>query len=539
MPAISPSAAVAQLVADQPLFHQVLHGPAAGEGSTVETEGNPVQPTVAKAITDAVALIDGAGEYTPSDAPAPRSVSAKLKEWVSIEDFGSNDDPGVTDMTAAVNAALATGRHVELGYGPHRITDSAIISEPHQTLYGRGELAELVCDFATPKIGVQILQNGGGEQTVENLLIRGVSNVSKLVSVAGAEVMLHKVRMVNGTGHVVFVENEVSDPGDTYGFGLQMIDCKVYGKLASGFYGVRLGLYSQCFHMRGGRLENCGTLFKVEGAVTNVTIDNTILQRSVDYAIDLDKAGATPIMASMQFHKLYSEQNRIFAHAKGGEFHAISFSDIYAYRNGTVEDKAGSAFFKGDAGALANSNGFVFENIEVEDFAAVFSLNDAYTSLFKSVRNIREISTSGDAGVYAVGDFADNAYECRTVNQYFSNKKFTSGALTDDGINRCDAKNCTMLVPLPDLGSRDYLEKITFYYLSIDGTGITVELRSMPSRGTSDALEATSGPTNTDGVKTISFGGQLDPAKNYYLKVIWDNVGTVGYLYPFQLFFRG
>ena len=49
----------------------------------------------------------GSAVYTPAGTGAvATTVQAKLRESVSVEDFGTNTSPGVTDMTAAINAAI-------------------------------------------------------------------------------------------------------------------------------------------------------------------------------------------------------------------------------------------------------------------------------------------------------------------------------------------------------------------------------------------------------------------------------------------------
>lgn len=61
--ALSPTQAIADLVNTQEKFRGVVHGPASGDGSTVETDADPLQPTFAKLTADTRAVLNGAGWF--------------------------------------------------------------------------------------------------------------------------------------------------------------------------------------------------------------------------------------------------------------------------------------------------------------------------------------------------------------------------------------------------------------------------------------------------------------------------------------------
>lgn len=70
---------------------------------------------------------EGAGKvgYTPAGVGAvERSVESKLREWVSVKDFGAVGD-GVTNDTAAIQAAIDTSKQVYVPDGDYR-TDSPV-----------------------------------------------------------------------------------------------------------------------------------------------------------------------------------------------------------------------------------------------------------------------------------------------------------------------------------------------------------------------------------------------------------------------------
>lgn len=59
----TPLQAVAEFMEDKAVLHAVVHGPASGPGSTVVTEANPAQPSVAKATADAFAALNNAAFF--------------------------------------------------------------------------------------------------------------------------------------------------------------------------------------------------------------------------------------------------------------------------------------------------------------------------------------------------------------------------------------------------------------------------------------------------------------------------------------------
>ena len=105
MPTLSPAQAVAQLTATQEKLFAIVEGPATGDGSTVATESNPNQPTVAKVLAELPGVLT-------------TSVQVLTSERVSIEDFKDADgnqlaDPsGATSSAAALTAAFAAHNHV-------------------------------------------------------------------------------------------------------------------------------------------------------------------------------------------------------------------------------------------------------------------------------------------------------------------------------------------------------------------------------------------------------------------------------------------
>lgn len=121
--------------ADLPALGE-LPGRAARAGRLLgfDPDGNPV-------AVDPAALVPGPGGDGPVSqigaGAVPRPVSAKLRDQVSVKDFGALGD-GIRDDTLAIRAALAAHRAVFLPPGIYR-TSGPITLGQGQTLYGLGE----------------------------------------------------------------------------------------------------------------------------------------------------------------------------------------------------------------------------------------------------------------------------------------------------------------------------------------------------------------------------------------------------------------
>jgi hypothetical protein len=75
--------------------------------------------------------------YDPAGVGAvPTTVQDKLREWVSVTDFGA-DPTGVADSTTAIRNAMATGKNVSFPYGVYQITDTLPVNKS-QIIRGEG-----------------------------------------------------------------------------------------------------------------------------------------------------------------------------------------------------------------------------------------------------------------------------------------------------------------------------------------------------------------------------------------------------------------
>lgn len=142
---------VAQFDIDSDLVNAWLHGPASGTGSTITTDSGTVD-TPAKLIADKNAEINLAAQnlpllagsagssligYLPSGTGAvATTVQTKLRETVSVKDFGATGD-GVTDDTTEIQMALDAGTSLYFPSGTYIITANLLIPS-NIKIYGDG-----------------------------------------------------------------------------------------------------------------------------------------------------------------------------------------------------------------------------------------------------------------------------------------------------------------------------------------------------------------------------------------------------------------
>jgi hypothetical protein len=98
-----------------------------------------------------------------------RTVQAKLRDVVNARDFGAVGD-GVTDDTAAIQAAMAAHDIVELSAGTFRINSTLALSRIGQALIGAGSRRTEIKIYSTTQSAIT-LANGVANYTIEGLKI--------------------------------------------------------------------------------------------------------------------------------------------------------------------------------------------------------------------------------------------------------------------------------------------------------------------------------------------------------------------------------
>ena len=264
--------------------------------------------------------------YLPSGTGAAATdVQSKLRESISVKDFGAVGD-GVTDDTAAIQAAIDTQRAVYFPRGTYLCNSPLVIAYVHARLYGEDQYTTTIKGsvdgaYTILRIGVA----GGtwgqyGNVTLENIRIDGNRSVGSANALSkGIEALwtshirMNKVRITNTRGHGVefytggyssLTDCIITSHGITglYLNGVNSSDsvtstlvqsCQIssngqYGVHAKNFFNITLD---------SNVIEDIGTggvgaAIKLEGAdLRNMSITHNYLEANNDAAYDIDASG--------------------------------------------------------------------------------------------------------------------------------------------------------------------------------------------------------------------------------------------------------
>lgn len=218
--------------------------------------------------------------YTPAGSGAVQTtVQAKLRETVSVKDFGAVGD-GVADDTAAINYALGSGaRNVYFPVGFYKHTGITISNA--QTLIGannsEGAGSVLICSAA----GVDnITIPAAGQVVIENLCIRG-NNPGGTPSTSGSGIhintqatpTLRNVFIYNNGGYGIKITGNASR--------LHVDTCRIQSNTLGGIWGKGVGTAQ----INAITIDSCAISFNGPFGIdvwgNSVNIENNIIESHV------------------------------------------------------------------------------------------------------------------------------------------------------------------------------------------------------------------------------------------------------------------
>jgi len=463
------------------------------------------------------------------------TVQVKLEETVSVKDFGATGN-GTTDDTSAFNSAIASGFDIYVPNGTYKITSTLTISQGYQSIYGAGKLSILNFNFGSTQPGLVFspTSQAVGRQTVHNLTLSGIANVSKVISIQQPQTQILNCNINNATsgGHGIYLENE-NTGSNIYCYGTQILNNNIHGSSTSNSYGIFTGLNSQTTIISGNNIDSFDVGISVQNSTTDFTVRNNVIESCLTYAINLSGGTGSPVLYDVLIVENYFEANPV-AVAVGtlngtslSTYENLKISDNYATASGI----SGTTYFYQITNCGANSQNIFIDNNYVQSFSVFLGIgSNGYGANFASVKgNTMDTVTS-----YSSGTYLANAYKIRQANAYFNNV-IISGSFASQSVTRMEAGAIDFRVPIT-FEPHEFLNKITFAYNPVGtGNSATVTLY----KGNGDTTTSISSTTiSASGTGTITVNAQALANYFYYLEVVMtDSTGTA-YIYPFNIYIQ-
>lgn len=456
-----------------------------------------------------------------------RTTQDKLREIVSVKDFGAVCNNSTDDTTAFTNA-LATGKDVFVPPAAAcKITGPITLSTFNQSLFGAGRATSSInCALAASSPCI-IFTGASGNQALRALTITtSNTNTTKLIDLQSPQVRISDSYLQNtaAAGYGIYAEDENSG-ANLFTFGTQIIGNTItLAGSSSTSIGVRLGKNDQTTLIKNNIIINAFSSVSIEGSNEVSVIEDNVLE-GVQVGVNfLPPGGTTPLWA-LSLRRNYFEAVLTAAvqfAGTGGVFSNITISDNYATSGG------GTVYFFSapNTSISALSNGLRVENNYIQGFTSAFNLVDGVTS--QSAASFK--GNTLDSTAYATGTNSVSAYTTRVINPYFSNV-LVSGTFASKGVNRMEMSAGDYQVPLR-VDPREYVDSIQFKYLAVGTTSMTATLYKLAA--TADTpVSVTSTAGTTTGTYTLTFGGYAAASTQYYVEIVMTlNGGTTAYVYP-------
>jgi hypothetical protein len=279
-------------------------------------------PTAIAEIASDVAASSGSslvGFLQAGSGAAPTTVQAKLRETVSVKDFGAVGD-GVTDDTAAIQAALGSGaKNVYFPAGQYKTT--ATIDRPTTIrMYGDGAFASTIVAYHNNSIirTAPVALAGDAYNSMEDV---GIKNGPTFNSAIGIELQnlnqpsFKRIRIEQGPligmRHIFVLNGEFEE--------ITINDCSDVA-LYLRSTGLATGTNRNVFQCMNMIYNDRGILIDLDGGLNNVFNDIAI-ETGTSYPIEIVDCD------QVTFNGLYLEGNAQSIWCRGGDF--VTFRDCF------------------------------------------------------------------------------------------------------------------------------------------------------------------------------------------------------------------
>lgn len=290
-----------------------------------------------------------------STGAVTETVQAKLKQTLSVKDFGAKGD-GTTDDTAAINAALlaiSSGGALYFPTGTYKIT-SAITIPTHIKLYGDGSgSTKINCSGDGIYINTTSASSETYQQSIEGITLNGTSTTGTGITLTHAHF---------GT----FIDVEVI--GFNIGMYLNYSFCSSFYRCRfnSNNTGVQLTNQSNNVNFFGGSFNN--------NINTGITMDGVLCVNLIGVDVEYNgtrgiiirgvQIGGNPNTSTINIIGCYIEENGTTANGRHITIGGSSSADTYTTYNVNIQD---NFFYNSNTTMDAaitcyNCNGVLIEN---------------------------------------------------------------------------------------------------------------------------------------------------------------------------------
>jgi parallel beta-helix repeat protein len=432
---------------------------------------------------------------------ALRTVQAKLRETVSVKDFGAVGD-GVTNDSAAIQSAIASSRSIFFPAGNYLVTTLITINATDIKLHGVGAASKITSATLKNVIRLATLNRAVFEDLAfETTVSNATENVYGVVwaeNDALKDVSFLRCHFFapNANTNGVKIINQDTDISDQVRF----IECRFEGIQRMGIEWQN-HVYDGAVRYRSVTIERCtfkdigvgigyGFAISLSGLGENCTILNNTFD---NIRLGIELVGANDTTAAF---------NKFRSFAAGGKPFSFGSAFLTMYRNRIIGNTMEAA---------ATGDTYIWQQQDLVMHGNYWHQNNSEV-IFRDVVRARisddQYDTSGVNAVFIEGTSADNQFvNCRISNQRatssFSAFRTFGATVTDTWLIGCYIRQGTGGV-LYDAQSGAQLPRV---YLSKQGTGPTF-LNDIIRQGLSykTAIRKTAGSGVSATSITIDFG---------------------------------
>ena len=409
----------------------------------------------------------------------------KLDDYISVKDYGAVGD-GITDDTAAFNAALATEKAIRVPAGNYRITSTLSVTDNNVTMIGEGERLSII-KFTGGTDGISWTSTDDSHSLIlERLQLQAAANMSGSPVNASFNVSVGSIRPG------VALENIVAAPVSSgyWGQGFRfnncrnsnIVECIFNGTYVWSTYGYKFT--GQCLDFKAERCQandiggGTGSAFIVEGTSEGILI-NSALVINTKIGVDHATPNMEPYLSVIGSHfntrqfgirLSKSEQsiisnNLFYAYTDApsavvdyvgvnlnanadNKFNSITDNIFHAARtnNGAAVTEIGIRMQHGDSNIAANNVFKVFDTgIELQTATTNTQLSDnrySGVTVTEAYGDTSIVSLKAEANRYIIAGHAnkDIQLELMSGTDGFKLSNFSDGSAGIESTNNSDIK---------------------------------------------------------------------------------------------------